>query len=350
MQYLTGGDIAQLQVDEETARRRQQQAQQLIQAGYSPVQGGNPLLAMLASVMSTVKGNSMLKDSDAKLSETLAKRFEYENQQSQAKAEAEQRKRDEDYQRELDKIGYTKEVEAKYREPSKIDPLSAEGIAATLGLERAKAGMRPGPGPSESDRKIQQLRALGATDDQIRGMLLGGQPRNIDPLSPEGIAAQAKLKEVSGTSQADPKAAAAQQAREVLDSLEQQLSASGPIDGRLPTASAQGFDRAVAQLVNPFQTLTRIPGQGSQSDAELKRLMESFPAVTNYESVNKASIANLRSYLDKIQGMQAQGGQVAPQAQPQAPQAPAQGQPTQTATNPQTGQKIGLINGQWVPI
>ncbi len=88
MQYLTGGDIAQLQVDEETARRRQQQAQQLIQAGYSPVQGGNPLLAMLASVMSTVKGNSMLKDSDAKLSETLAKRFEYENQQSQAKAEA----------------------------------------------------------------------------------------------------------------------------------------------------------------------------------------------------------------------------------------------------------------------
>lgn len=206
MQYLTGGDIAQLQVDEETARRRQQQAQQLIQAGYSPVQGGNPLLAMLASVMSTVKGNSMLKDSDAKLSETLAKRFEYENQQSQAKAEAEQRKRDEDYQRELDKIGYTKEVEAKYREPSKIDPLSAEGIAATLGLERAKAGMRPGPGPSESDRKIQQLRALGATDDQIRGMLLGNQGNNV----PSGYRATATgaLEPIPG-GPADPAAQAA---------------------------------------------------------------------------------------------------------------------------------------------
>lgn len=101
----------------------------------------------------------------------------------------------------------------------------------------------------------------------------------------------------------------------------------------------------MAQLVNPFQTLTRIPGQGSQSDAELKRLMDSFPAVTNFESVNKESIANLRSYLDKIQGMQ--GAPSAPNA-PQVPQVASQ--PTQTATNPQTGQKIGLINGQWVPI
>ena len=140
----------------------------------------------------------------------------------------------------------------------------------------------------------------------------------------------------------DVKAAAAAQAREILDSLEKQIQSSGPIDGRLPTPGAQGFDRSVAQLVNPFQTLTRIPGQGSQSDAELKRLMESFPSVTNYESVNKESIANLRSYLDKIQGMQG-----APAA-PNAPQ--AAGQPTQTATNPQTGERIGLVNGQWVPI
>ena len=353
MQYLSS-DMAQIQVDEEAARRRQEQAQRLMQAGFNPVPNANPILSILASVMSTIKGDSMLKDSDAKLSETLAKRFEIQNQQDQAKAEAERKRRDEDYQRELDKIGYTKEVEAKYREPSKIDPLSAEGIAATLGLERAKAGMQPKAerAPSELERKIAWLEANGVGKDAIANMVMGGQsnaPSGYRQTSGGGLEAipggpADKPKEV------DPKAAAAQQAREVLDSLEQQLSASGPIDGRLPTASAQGFDRAVAQLVNPFQTLTRIPGQGSQSDAELKRLMESFPAVTNYESVNKNSIANLRSYLDKIQGMQAQGGQVAPQAQPQAPQAPAQGQPTQTATNPQTGQKIGLINGQWVPI
>lgn len=33
-----------------------------------------------------------------------------------------------------------------------------------------------------------------------------------------------------------------------------------------------------------------------------------------------------------------------------APDAPAASAPTQTATNPKTGQKLGLINGQWVPV
>lgn len=347
MQYLTGGDIAQLQVDEEAARRRQQQAQQLIQAGYSPVQGGNPLLAMLASVMSTVKGNSMLKDSDAKLSETLAKRFEYENQQSQAKAEAEQRKRDEDYQRELDKIGYTKEVEAKYREPSKIDPLSAEGMRATLELERAKAAMQPRAerAPSELERKIAWLEANGFGKDAIANMVMGVQsnaPSGYRQTSGGGLEAipggpADKPKEY------DSKIAAAAQAREVLENLRKQIPNSGPIDGRIFSPGSQQFDRTVAQLVNPFQTLTRIPGQGAQSDKELATLMASFPSATNFESVNEESIKNLEAYLDKIQ--QNQQGTAPPQ-----PTSAAQGQPTQTATNPQTGQRIGLINGAWVPI
>lgn len=339
MQYLTGGDIAQLQVDEETARRRQQQAQQLIQAGYSPVQGGNPLLAMLASVMSTVKGNSMLKDSDAKLSETLAKRFEYENQQSQAKAEAEQRKRDEDYQRELDKIGYTKEVEAKYREPSKIDPLSAEGIAATLGLERAKAGMRPGPGPSESDRKIQQLRALGATDDQIRGMLLGNQGNNV----PSGYRATATgaLEPIPGgpadkPKETDPRAAVAHDALRFvaattgtsLDKLKKMTpdqvaahfvknssSVAGPWLGNLPGAGMA--TNAILKEMAAKQARINNP-KGQVTDADFKAAEAGLPAINRLDSANAEIIRNML--------MQAQGGQAAQQAQPQAPQgAPAPG-------------------------
>ena len=356
-------ELARLQTDEEAARRRQQQAQQLMQAGYSPVQGGNPLLAMLASVMSTVKGNSMLKDSDAKLSETLAKRFEYENQQSQAKAEAEQRKRDEDYQRELDKIGYTKEVEAKYREPSKIDPLSAEGIAATLGLERAKAGMRPGPGPSESDRKIQQLRALGATDDQIRGMLLGNQGNNV----PSGYRATATgaLEPIPGgpadkPKETDPRAAVAHDALRFvaattgtsLDELKKMTPdqvathfvknsspVAGPWLGNLPGAGMA--TNAILKEMAAKQARINNP-KGQVTDADFKAAEAGLPAINRLDSANAEIILNML--------MQAQGGQVAPQAQPQAPQAPPQGQPTQTATNPQTGQKIGLINGQWVPI
>lgn len=343
MQYLSS-DMAQIQVDEEAARRRQEQAQRLMQAGFNPVPNANPILSILASVMSTIKGDSMLKDSDAKLSETLAKRFEIQNQQDQAKAEAEQRRRGEDYQRELEKLRAGEKYKAEFRAPEKVPfeqqlfNMLPENLRGQAALGKFGLGPKAGPGPSESDRKIAQLRALGATDDQIRSMLLGGQSRNIDPLSPEGIAAQTKLKgATTAAAGADPKAAAAAQAREILATLEQQIPASGPIDGRLPTPGAQSFDRTVAQLVNPFQTLTRIPGQGSQSDAELKRLMDSFPAVTNFESVNKESIANLRSYLDKIQGMQGGAAQTPPPAA-------AQGGIGSIITGPD-GRKYRIIGG-----
>ena len=317
-------ELARLQTDEEAARRRQQQAQQLMQAGFNPVPNANPILSVLASVMSTIKGDSMLKDSDAKISDVLAKKFELQNREDQAKAEA-------DWNRELQRIEITAKTGAKYREPKNIDPNSPEGIAARLQFERGKTRMQPQAAPAipEYQKIIDAAKAQGIqlSPEELKQVVTG-----LKPAAP----VEEKPKEM------DVKTAAAAQAREILDSLEKQIPSSGPIDGRLPTPGAQGFDRSVAQLVNPFQTLTRIPGQGSQSDAELKRLMESFPSVTNYESVNKESIANLRSYLDKIQGMQG-----APAA-PNAPQ--AAGQPTQTATNPQTGQKIGLINGQWVSI
>lgn len=333
MQYLSS-DMAQIQVDEEAARRRQEQAQRLMQAGFNPVPNANPILSILASVMSTIKGDSMLKDSDAKLSETLAKRFEIQNQQDQAKAEAEQRRRGEDYQRELEKLRAGEKYKAEFRAPEKVPfeqqlfNMLPENLRGQAALGKFGLGPKAGPGPSESDRKIAQLRALGATDDQIRNMLLGNQ----GGAAPSGYRATATgaLEAIPGgpadksgqPKEIDPKAAAAAQAREILATLEQQIPASGPIDGRLPTPGAQSFDRTVAQLVNPFQTLTRIPGQGSQSDAELKRLMDSFPAVTNFESVNKESIANLRSYLDKIQAGQGGVPQTPPPAAAQGGPAP----------------------------
>jgi len=335
MQYLPG-DLAQLQVDDEANRRRQAQAQALQQAGFNPVQGGNSLLSLLTSVMSTVRGGQMMSEADAKASEIMAKRFEAQNAADMAKAEAEAAKDARDWQREQDKITLRASTEAKYREAPRIDPNSPEGIAAQIAIANGK---RPTGGGGPATEKGWSI--MDTPQGMMRVNSLTGA---VEPLNVGGNPLMGKAGAPDKPKEGDPKAAAAAQAREILATLEQQIPASGPIDGRLPTPGAQGFDRAVAQLVNPFQTLTRIPGQGAQSDAELKRLMDSFPSVTNYESVNKESIANLRSYLDKIQGMQGQ------EAQPAAPQAPAAGQPTQTATNPQTGQKIGLINGQWVPI
>ena len=148
-------EMARLQTDEEAARRRQQQAQQLMQAGYNPVPNANPILSVLASVISTIKGDSMLKDSDAKISDVLAKKFELQNREDQAKAEAEQRRRQEDWDRELQKIEITAQTGAKYREPRNIDPLSPEGMSAQAQLRRMTAG--PGPKASLEEQMWEML-------------------------------------------------------------------------------------------------------------------------------------------------------------------------------------------------
>lgn len=179
-QYLPS-DLAQLQSDEEAQRRRQQQAQMLMQAGLNPVQGGNQWLSLLTSAFSSLKGARDLKDSEGKLSDILKQKFEVQNQAEQAKMEAEQRKRDEDYQRELEKLRAGEKYKAEFRAPEKVPfeqqlfNMLPENLRGQAALGKFGLGPKAGPGPSESDRKIAQLRALGATDDQIRSMLLGNQ-------------------------------------------------------------------------------------------------------------------------------------------------------------------------------
>ena len=363
MQYLPG-DVAQWIGEEDAARRRQQQAQQLIQAGYNPVQGGNPLLAMLASVFSTVKGNKMAEAAEGKLSEIAAKRFDYENQQAQAQADAEQAAADLAYERDLEKIRKGEEYKAQFRGPAKIDPLSPEGMRATLELERAKIGMQPKAerAPSELERKIAWLEANGVGKDAIANMVMGGQsnapsgyrqtsgggleaipggpadkPKETDPRAAVAHDALRFVAATTGTSLAELEKMTPDQ---VATHFEKNSSPiAGPWLGNLPGAGMT--TNAILKEMAAKQARVNNP-KGQVTDADFKAAEAGLPAINRLDSANAEIIRNML--------MQAQGGQVAPQAQPQAPQAPAQGQPTQTATNPQTGQKIGLINGQWVPI
>ena len=328
MQYLNG-DLARLQVEQDDIKRKQQLGQTLQQAGLNPVQGGNSVLALLAALTSTIRGNSLMKDASKSMSENLASQFDAQNQADQAKADAEQKRRDEDWQRKLQEIDYGNKSAAQYRAPSNIDPLSPEGMAAQAQLKKMTAG--PGPGPSESDRKIEQLRQLGATDDQIRSMLLGNQvgaaPAGYRPT------ANGALEAIPGgpadkSQEKDPKAAAAAQARELLGKLQAGLAggnvSTGPIDQFLPSKPNQEFISTAAQLTQPFQALTRIPGNGNQSDADLKALMAGLPTLDKYETVNKASIESLMSYINKLSPPE-QAAALQQVQQAQQPQQPAQG-------------------------
>ena len=311
MQYLNG-DLARLQVEQDDIKRKQQLGQTLQQAGLNPVQGGNSVLALLAALTSTIRGNSLMKDASKSMSENLASQFDAQNQADQAKAEAEQRRRDEDWQRKLQEIDYGNKSAAQYRAPSNIDPNSPEGIAARLQFEKGKAGLQPkaaGPTAPEFQHKIEALVAAGMpVADATKAVVLGAGGGGSVP-SGYRPSANGGLEAIPGGPadkpvEKDPKAAAAAQARELLGKLKAGLEggnvSTGPVDQFMPSKPNQEFISTAAQLTQPFQALTRIPGNGTQSDADLKALMAGLPTLDKYEDVNKASIESLMSYIDKL--------------------------------------------------
>jgi hypothetical protein len=114
--------------------------------------------------------------------------------------------------------------------------------------------------------------------------------------------------------------------------------------GYTPSEGGRKFDAAVDQMRSTLTALTRVPGVGAMSDYETKLDQSKFPTRKNYESVTQQQIDALEDQLALIEsGYQ---GLLGGQSQQPSQQAV----PTQTATNPQTGEKIGLINGQWVPL
>lgn len=137
----------------------------------------------------------------------------------------------------------------------------------------------------------------------------------------------------------DPKPAAADQALSILSDMEEMLKSgkswTGPVEGTLFKygKGGQSFQSAVDQLVNPMQTLTRIPGSGAQSDLELKQMLNSFPNVDTREDVNLDRINRLRNYINKLQGGTTQQGAT-----------PKQQAPTQAA--PQVGKIITAPDGK----
>ena len=348
-QYLPS-DLAQLQTQEDENQRRLRQAQILQQAGFNPVQGGNPMLSLITALGSTLAGKRLEAKAGDKASELLAKRFEVENQAQQAKMEAEQRQRDQAYERELNKLREAEKAKAEFRAPRNIDPLSPQGLAAQAQLKRMTGGGAPKQSLEEQMWSLltpeQRQAAAQAKFTQSGGTNVPSGYR----ATPEG-----RLEAIPGgpadkPKEGNPKAAAAQQALEVLGQLEEKLKSgktwTGPIDKFLPGEGQQSFEATVNGLVNPLQTLTRVPGQGSQSDAELKQLMASFPNLGNRESVNLEAIQRLRDYVAKQQQQLGAQGQPPSSAPPSGAQ---QEYPDGTVIQNAQGQKMVMQGGQWVP-
>lgn len=344
-QYLPS-DLARLQTEQEDIRRRQQMAQAFQQAGFNPVQGGNQALTLLASLASTLRGNSMMKDASKSLTENLAQQFEAQNAQAQAEAEAKRAEEDRKFQRELEKLREGEKIKAQYAQRN-IDPLSPEGIQAALGLEQGKAKLRPqGAPPAEKGWQImdtpQGIMRVNSLTGAVEPLKVGDKPlvgKTGAPTEPKALGAEAAAK-VALYENALRDAQAYQQAVTNPDGSFNDIAANMPANVRLRESALR------AKL--------RAESGASISPEEAKAENERYgPKLFSSDATNVEAVKRLIEDLQH-QSATIRGGAMdqAAQGQPPASAPPSGAQqeyPDGTVIQNAQGQKMVMQGGQWVP-
>lgn len=165
-------------------------------------------------------------------------------------------------------------------------------------VQQPRGGSRVMPaqkdgGPSDFERKIEMARSMGATDDQLRQMVLGesggGKPS----------ATQIKLANTAKAKLIDLRAAE-QQLRTVESAFSKLKGTySAGLGGNfLPTQEGKQFDAAVALLKGQVRKLTRTPGEGAMSDYESRLAELANPSRGEYEQVTADQIQQLRGLIE----------------------------------------------------
>ena len=193
-------------------------------------------------------------------------------------------------------------------------------------------------------------RQLGATDEDLRALALGQGGANAAKPTPEQRET-AKL-EAARLKDAEDRARAAQKTLATVNQLEAMLGkgvSTGPLDQYLPGKERQLFNALASEL--NLSTLRQNFG-GNPTEGERAANAATLPGVGQYEANNRELLAKLRTQAEGIlgeyQSLAGGGGPTvgAPQASPAAQAAPAN---VPRAVNPQTGETLVLVNGQWVP-
>lgn len=169
------------------------------------------------------------------------------------------------------------------------------------------------------------------------------------------------IKGISGSPQIAPATQDARQTQDIRNNQARAVLLGAP--GRQTVQAQEWVNALLPQgnaLANPATEAAKIPKivAALQGDHEqLRQIVQTTadPAERTKAIVQMHQIENtIRMYTDPAPAAAptaapAAAPAAAAPAQP-APTAGAPAAPTQTATNPKTGQKIGLVNGQWVPM
>lgn len=272
------------------------------------------------------------------------------------------------------------EVQAALR----ANPQAAAAIpdGGALPMPQPQAGGAPTAAQAAGSQLGNAPRATSASDTESFGQpqtVIGpdGRPRLVQfgnrggerevggyGAAPEGKAATAK--EIADATARRLKAPQITNLERGLQNIDRALAnlgdnmiGTGPATGGAIglTQEGQALETAVGSIQNSLLALTRVPGIGAQSDLEARIAALQYPQTGNYAENNRMLVANLRALVDDIKfaydslredddaiiasrrrggvGGEAGGG--------------SQGAPVRRATNPQTGETLILVNGQWVP-
>lgn len=166
--------------------------------------------------------------------------------------------------------------------------------------------------PSDLDRRLAMADQMGATAEEKRRMVIGGDSgRDAQRISAkDATTARQKITQIRAARQQ------INSARQAFQKLKGTFSAG--LGGQyLPTPEGQAFDRAIANLAPLITAVTRVPGVGAMSDYESKLQNAALPSRGTYEDVTAQQFQDLENLLNTVEGGYndlLSGGQAGPTA------------------------------------
>lgn len=389
-------DLAQLEADKQEYLRKQQLAQALIGSGYVPNSGRT---GVLTSVLSALAGGMMQRKNNESVVDLMRRTFEQQSQAAAAKRQQEL----EDEQRKVENAikeatGKKRGELAAERDLGKreiaggmfVNPFTGQAEAIPgymdqqLALKRgeaqiAAANRAPPADPFADINKALQLGVISpeqAKSAMTRKLLGGGQ---------QGAPSGYRFKEDGGALEAipggpaDPNAPArptplTAEAKTKLSLIDNALANARKFQERV--VGPNGEFKDVESMTGDTPQLMRSAIQdmlyaksGASAPVEEVRKAEAMYGPsralgglipTERDSTAAAKVGNFITDLQRMrdeigsttgqQPAQGVGGAPPPQGANGGNGTGPAAQPTMTAVNPQTGQRIGLINGNWVPL
>lgn len=370
--YSNPIDIGQIQADQSKAEMMGGLGQALMQRGYVQNSG---FVGALAEMAQSMIGMKMLKDSQAKMADVYSRQAQA--QSAAAKAQHEQMLQDKDYENNLgikrDTAKETATGAARLASDPKARAFAQLSPQEQMRAAQIEAGLAPkaaGPrAPTELEAKLGTLRQLGATPDQLKSMLLGNQAQG--PFGDITAAMQAGLiKPEEATTAIRDKVGVGTKSHPIPPDMagkvalaDEYLANFPKIEKAIKAGNLTGiWDASVAQqgygesgetyrqIQAGRDALQRtLTGAGMPASEAAEYTSRYLPTKADTQESLLSKQNQLKTELGLFTKI-ARGDKPDAAQPPTQPSGPAPATPTQTAVNPKTGQRVGLVNGQWVPL